>query len=262
MRRLVFLPYESQALRCAGIALVALVLGIGLLAHQAFDRWDTLRVANLLWEGGEMQRVCDERWARFISLPLGTESCDRKLRPADLDSLEAWYACTKSLKEERESLHASLLSSGCAAYEGRFDAFSLRGESLKRVEHPNPGSLRDFMSASVGARLPETIGVSLAVGLGAFILLQVGRLLLSEPNAGWRRASVVAAAFAAVAALVYPLWRIHALIESVGFPDAVRAAPVAVSVGVATLVVLLLGLRVQRWVSAGFASSRSGEPPP
>lgn len=153
--------------------------------------------------------------------------------------------CEKKI--ENEPINQEAILRGCLEI--------IRDTYYRRKALDNPGSYPAWFSLHLhreyGSNLPPLF-LSIAASLGIFLLLQIGRLLYSEPSEGWRRLTIAiscgASLLAIPATLIFADDRvdINLFIYSILF--GVMVFP--------SCVLMVLGVRrIVKWVRVGFTDT-------
>ncbi len=252
MRRIFLGSYLLQGLGCLAVAAIAAGIHSGAQESRASEEWQRLKQEHHSWAASPMKVTCDGLWEAYESIPLGTGSCPELLESSSKEPpTAAYWRCNDELKARRQAAERELRSNACFKSAwllyGGASMYSARAE---RYSPADPGSYEAWANdyaARNGLKRQRAV-LALAVAMGSFALLQLCRLYLTEIHQGWKRAAVVAASAASALTVAYPFVG-GASLDEWELAEALVSAVVAFLLA---LLVMLLSVRIVRWVSQGF----------
>jgi hypothetical protein len=249
MKKWFLIPLRWQALGCALLALAVVGVAIAARANDARNEWQNLRDQHLAWASSPMKATCDDLWRRYEGAPATFLRCaaPKGAKASELPDLERWQ-CEKRARDEAAAVQSKLRDSACV------NPYSGFGNSeLIRYSPADPGPYEPWAyEYSVSSQAKPLMQLAVATAFLCFLLVQLGRLVVTEHHTGWKRACIVVAGLISLGTTVYLF-----LDEgSVSEQDALEFLISGVGIFLASLMTLLIGLRVQRWVAQGFATGK------
>ena len=237
-----------QVLLSVLLAIAVVGVAIAFRASEARSEWQTLRDQHLAWAVSPLKSTCDELWEKYEGSPAAFLQCGRTSGAKGNESPELGrLRCERQVKEEASAVEAKLRDTACAS-----SRYSYGGE-LIRYSPADPGPFGPWAyEYSVGSQVKPFVRLAFAAATGGFLLLLLGRLVVTESHMGWRRASVVGAALIALCVTVYLFLEDGSVSEQ----DAIELLVSGVGIFLASLMALLVALRVQRWVAQGFTAGK------
>lgn len=253
MRSLLLASLPQRLALSAFISLVLVLGWLGLLMLSSVDGWRDAGQRYDKWNTGQSTR-CESLFAQ-VGAELEAIAKGRCMHLSIIDP--AYKACVAAEDRRKNKLIDSLYTSDCPTSRGSWNVPIIRnslGMPAPELAAPpaRPGSLLEYFLDSRDLNIPAVSAVFAGLTALLLVLWDASRRLVVEGHSGWRRLMLVLSALTAAAVIGYYLW---------DGEDIQETLTIALLAFFATLLVLIYGRWVYRWIVAGFQGGERAPQP-